>query len=49
MNVYSAGNYQLRWTRNPLEEWDSAGNYQLINEESTEVGILQGFYSDSDL
>jgi hypothetical protein len=34
-NVYSAGNYTRSGTRNPPEEWHSAGNYQLIDEEST--------------
>jgi hypothetical protein len=23
------------WTRNPMEEWNSAGNYWLMDEEST--------------
>jgi hypothetical protein len=32
------------WTRNPPEEWDSAGNYKLMDEEFTEERDSSGNY-----
>jgi hypothetical protein len=43
INGESAGN-TTSWTRNPPEEGDSAGNYQFIEEESTQG---RGFYRES--
>jgi hypothetical protein len=33
----------ISWTRNPPKEWESARNYQLIDEESTRKS---GFYRE---
>jgi hypothetical protein len=43
INRDSAGK-TTSWTKNPPEEWNSAGNYQLVDKESTQG---RGFYRES--